>query len=104
MTQAGEYPLTVLLQSTSVLEESSLGHERIRFTDVRKCAARLWVRSAAEIASQPADLTSVTLRLLLRMPPRELGFGWGVVYEDRNYEIVTTDARDRDVLVGLDPR
>ncbi|HBE66914.1 MAG TPA: hypothetical protein DDW52_02065 [Planctomycetaceae bacterium] len=102
--QAGEYPLTVALQKPRFRGESNLGHPSHTFDDVRKCAARLWQRSASEIAAQPADLEQTTLRLLLRHPPAELALGWGVIYKAVDYRISSIDERDTDRLVTLEPR
>lgn len=105
MTTAGEFDRTVLLRSYTEATADGLGHRQKTFTDVRKCAARLWTRSAADQATAPGEWPIGTIQMLLYLPPSALIVGWQAVYKSVTYEITDVDHRDRETtaLVTLVP-
>lgn len=102
MANAGEFEKTVQLQRQGSTDADSLGHSGKVYTAVRKCAARIWTRGATETTTGPAEFGAGALRLLLRLPPRDLAIGWRLIYESNTYSVVDIDYRDDDMLVTLD--
>jgi head-tail adaptor len=102
MGDAGTFPKTVQLKREIVGEADALGHAAKQWKTVGRCGARVWLRSATETATSPAEFGTGSLRLLLRMPPRTLDIGWHLVYELRTYNVVDVEYRDPDMLVTLD--
>ena len=104
MTKSGEFPKTVMLQKMTEAPADALGHKAKTYADLRKCAARIWTRSAAEIATVPAEFAVGSLRLLLRLAPRDMAVGWGLVYNGVAYNVIESEERDDDLLVTLEVR
>ena len=101
---AGEFPKTVILRKPTESAANGLGHKTVTFTDVQKCAARVWTRSASEVDYVAAEFATRSLRLLLRLPPRNVAVGWAVVYESAIYRINDVEERDTDNrLITLEP-
>lgn len=102
---AGQFDKTVMLRSFTEAAAGSLGHRAKTFADVRKCAARLWEKSAAERSTDPAEFGTDTLRLLLYRPPSTTAIGWHIVYSGTTYEILDQESRDAEttLLVTLQP-
>jgi len=96
MADAGKFPKTVELHDFAEGSKDGLGHKQRTYTLFRKCAARLWERSAALLEANPAEFPAGVLRLLLRLPPKEMLIGWRVVYSSVTYEIRDLDWRDND--------
>jgi hypothetical protein len=87
MANSGEFNKTVTLYSITEGTKDELGHKPKTPTLVRKCAARVWERSAAQLDNPPADFPAVALRLLLLLPPKEIAVNWQLKYATDNYEI-----------------
>lgn len=105
MTKSGEFPKTVMLQTLVEAPADALGHKAKSYVDLRKCAARIWTRSAAEVTTVPAEFSVGTLRLLLRLPPRDMAVGWGLLYSGVAYNVVEIEERNvDDLLVTLEVR
>ncbi|HBE69447.1 MAG TPA: hypothetical protein DDW52_14985 [Planctomycetaceae bacterium] len=102
MPQAGHYPKTVMLQEPRTDDVDSLGHAEKSWVDFQKCAARIWVRSSAETDFEPAEYPVSSVRLLLRLPPKQLAVGWGLKFDGTNYVIVDMEERGVDQLVSLE--
>lgn len=104
MARAGEFDKTVTLSSFTEGTADGLGHKAKTYTVVRKCAARLWIRSTAQLDNQPAEFPAGTLRLLLRLPPKTIAVGWRLTYTAILYEIADLEWRDDEMncLVTLD--
>lgn len=102
---SGQFDKTVMLRSFSDGAKDSFGHKPRTFADVRKCAARRWQRTATQLENAPAEFPAGTLRLLLNLPPADLGVGWQVVYLSNPYTIVDLEWREMDTqcLVTLEP-
>lgn len=101
---AGDFPKTVMLRKPTESAANGLGHKTVTFTDVQKCAARVWTRSASEVDYVAAEFATRSLRLLLRLPPRTVAVGWALVYEGTIYKINDIEERDQfDRLVTLEP-
>jgi hypothetical protein len=105
MANAGEFNKTVMLHSFTENAKDALGHKARSYSLVRKCAARVWARSAQEIANAPADFPAVALRLLLLLPPRAtFAVGWRITYDSLVYEVKDLEWRENDTqaLVSLE--
>ena len=96
---AGDFKKTVMLRNFTESSEDGLGHKTRTYADVRKCAARLWQRTAAEVSNDPGEFPAGQLRLLLWMPPATTAIGWHMVYESATYEIIDQEWRDEETTL-----
>jgi hypothetical protein len=104
MAAAGDFPRTVMVRSFTEAAADSLGHRSRTYTDVRKCAARLWQRSAAQVDNAPAEFPATALRLLLRLPPKTIAINWQLREGETTYQISDLEWRDdeQNCLVTLE--
>ena len=96
MANSGEFNKTVTLYSITEGPKDELGHKPKTPEFVRKCAARVWERSAAQLETQPADFPAVALRLLLLLPPKAIDVNWQLKYNAVQYEITDLEWREND--------
>jgi len=96
MANSGEFNKTVTLYSITEGITDELGHKTKTPTLVRKCAARVWERSAAQTDNPPADFPAVALRLLLLLPPAAIEINWQLKYNSVDYEITDLEWREND--------
>ena len=104
MARAGEFPKVVMIQNPTESASDNLGHSVTTFTDLVRCAARVWTRSSGEQSFAPAEFAVGSIRLLLRLPPRALAVGWGIKFETELFKVVDIEHRGNDRLLTLEPR
>lgn len=104
MGSSGKFDKVVVLERPLSSEPDGLGHETKTFEGAYRCNARIWLRSEAEQSQNPAEFPVRSLRLLLRLPPKEFKVGWGLTYENVSYYVTDSEERDHDLLVTCQPR
>lgn len=96
MATAGDFNKTVTLYSITESAADGLGHKAKTPVLVRKCAARIWERSAAQLDNPPADFPAGSLRLLLLLPPDTLTINWQLLYNGTTYRITDLEWRENE--------